>query len=169
MLASATGEAGRPVMRAEPQMAPANLPQSFEAVIALAEKHRDIRLQTELTRFVRLVKFEPGRIELAMEPLAEADLPNRLHRALLDWTGARWGISITEPGQADLPKTLHELAEEKRAEEKRGVQSLPAVQAVLRYFPGAEIIRIEEARLSAAAEAVPIEADEAPEFTDDDL
>jgi DNA polymerase III subunit gamma/tau len=169
MMAAATGEQGRPVMRAEPQIAPASLPQSFEAVIALAEKHRDIRLQTELTRFVRLARFEPGRIELALEPQAEADLPNRLHRALLDWTGARWGISIIEPGQADLPKTLHELAEEKRAEEKRGVQSLPAVQAVLKHFPGAEIIRIEEARLSAAAEAAPIEADEPPEFTDDDL
>lgn len=169
MMASATGDTGRPVMLAEPQAVPVKLPQSFEAVIALAEKHRDIRLQTELTRFVRLAKFEPGRIELALEPQAEADLPNRLHRALLDWTGARWGISIIEPGQADLPKTLHEVAEEKRAEEKRGVQSLPAVQAVLKHFPGAEIIRIEEAKLSAAAEAAPVEADEAPEFTDDDL
>ncbi|MGL5446131.1 MAG: DNA polymerase III subunit gamma/tau [Rhabdaerophilum sp.] len=169
MLASGSGDQGRPVMRAEPQVQPADLPQSFEAVIALAEKHRDIRLQTELMRFVRVARFEPGRIELALEPQAEADLPNRLHRALLDWTSARWGISVIEPGQADLPKTLHEAAEEKRAEEKRGVQSLPAVQAVLKHFPGAEIIRIEEAKLSAAAEAAPVEADEALEFTDDDL
>jgi DNA polymerase-3 subunit gamma/tau len=169
MLVSVGGEPGRPAMRGEPQVVPADLPQTFEAVIALAEEHRDIRLQTDLSRFVRVARFEPGRIELALEPQAEADLPNRLHRALLDWTGTRWGISITEPGRADLPKTLHEIAEEKRAEEKRGVQNKPAVQAVLKHFPGAEIIRIEEARLSAAAEAAAEDAEATPEFTDDDL
>lgn len=169
MMASASGELSRPVMRAEPQVSPASLPQTFEAVIALAEKHRDIRLQTELTRFVRIAKFEPGRIEMALEPQAEADLPNRLHRALLEWTDARWGISLVDAGSTDLPFTLQERMDQQRAEEKRGVQMRPAVQAVLKHFPGAEIIRIEEARLSAAAEAAPVEADEPPEFTDSDL
>ncbi len=79
------GEMQRPVMRAEPQAVPANLPQSFEAVVALAEAKRDIRLQLALTRDVRLTRFEPGRIEFILEPHGEVDLPNRLLRAC--WTG----------------------------------------------------------------------------------
>ncbi|PPD14433.1 MAG: DNA polymerase III subunit gamma/tau [Methylobacterium sp.] len=163
------GEMQRPVMRAEPQAVPANLPQSFEAVVALAEAKRDIRLQMALTRDVRVTRYEPGRIELILEPHGEVDLPNRLLRALLDWTGHRWGVSLVDAPPGALPPTLHEIAEEKRAEERRGVQNKPAVQAILKHFPGAQIVQIEEARISPAAEAAPTEADEPPDFTDLDF
>ncbi len=168
------GEMQRPAMRAEPQAVPANLPQSFEAVVALAEAKRDIRLQMALTRDVRLTRYEPGRIEFILEPHGEVDLPNRLLRALLDWTGHRWGVTVVDAPPGPLPATLHEIAEEKRAEERRGVQNKPAVQAILKHFPGAQIVQIEEARPTAAAEAAPTEADEPPDFTefefsDDDL
>jgi DNA polymerase III subunit gamma/tau len=168
------GEMQRPAMRAEPASVPANLPQSFEAVVALAESKRDIRLQMALTRDVRLARYEPGRIELILEPHGEVDLPNRLLRALHDWTGHRWGVTVVETPPGALPPTLHEIAEEKRAEERRGVQNRPAVQAILKHFPGAEIVQIEEARATPAAEAAPDEADDALDFTglefsDDDL
>ena len=153
-------------MRAEPQAVPANLPQSFEVVVALAEAKRDIRLQMALTRDVRVTRYEPGRIELILEPHGEVDLPNRLLRALLDWTGHRWGVSLVDAPPGPLPPTLHEIAEEKRAEERRGVQNKPAVQAILKHFPGAQIVQIEEARITPAAEAAPTEADEPPDFTD---
>ncbi|MCA3644993.1 MAG: DNA polymerase III subunit gamma/tau [Methylobacterium sp.] len=156
----------RPAMRAEAQAIPSNLPQSFEAVAALAEAKRDIRLQLALTRDVRLMRFEPGRIEFILEPHGEADLPNRLLRALLDWTGHRWGVTVVDAPAGPLPPTLHEIAEEKRAEERRGVQNKPAIQAVLKHFPGAEIVQIEEARATPAAEAAPNETDEPPDFTD---
>ena len=160
------GEMQRPAIRAEPQAVPANLPQSFEAVVALAETKRDIRLQMALSRDIRVTRFEPGRIEFILEPHGEVDLPNRLLRALLDWTGHRWGVTVVETPPGPLPATLHEIAEERRAEERRGVQNRPAVQAILKHFPGAQIVQIEEARPTAAAEAAPSEADEAPDFTD---
>ncbi|CAN1537256.1 DnaX DNA polymerase III, gamma/tau subunits [Rhabdaerophilaceae bacterium] len=156
-------------LRPTPEPAPVLLPQSIEAIVALAGEKRDIRLQTALMRDIRIVLFEPGRIEFALEPQADPDLPNRLHRALLEWTGVRWGVSIAAPAGDAPPQTLQEKADERRAGEKRGVQNSPAVQAVLKHFPGAQIVHIEEARLSAAAAAVPIEADEQPEFSDDDL
>jgi len=160
------GAMQRPAMRAEAQAIPSNLPQSFEAVAALAEAKRDIRLQLALTRDVRLTRFEPGRIEFILEPHGEVDLPNRLLRALLGWTGHRWGVTVVDAPPGPLPPTLHEIAEEKRAEERRGVQNKPAIQAVLKHFPGAEIVQIEEARATPAAEAAPNETDEPPDFTD---
>ena len=156
-----------PASRAEP--AQSALPQSIEALVALAGEKRDIRMQTALMRDVRVVLFEQGRIEIALEPHADPEFPNRLHRALLEWTGTRWGVTVATPAADLAPQTLQEIADEKRAEEKRGVQNSAAVQAVLKHFPGAQIIHIEEARASAAAEAAPLEADEAPDFTDDDL
>jgi len=160
------GDMPRAAMRAEAQAIPANLPQSFEAVAALAEAKRDIRLQLALTRDVRLMRFEPGRIEFILEPHGEADLPNRLLRALLGWTGHRWGVTVVDAPPGPLPPTLHEIAEEKRAEERRGVRNKPAIQAILKHFPGAEIVQIEEARATPAAEAAPNETDEPTDFTD---
>jgi DNA polymerase-3 subunit gamma/tau len=158
--------------RAEAALPAPALPGSLAEIVALAERHRDIRLQTALERDIRVVAFEPGRIEIALLPAAEADLPNRLAKALLDWTGTRWGISIArEPAPGSAAPTLREAREAERQTERAGVQNHPAVRAVLDRFPGAEIIAVRE---PAAADhlAAPDDAtagEDAATFTDDDL
>ena len=44
--------------------------QSFEALIALAGEKRDLAMKSALERDVRLVRFEDGTLELALEPSA---------------------------------------------------------------------------------------------------
>lgn len=154
---------------AQPQNMPAMpMPASLQELVALADRMRDIRLKTALERDIRLVKYEIGRIEIALLPRAEADLPNRLSRALMDWTGQRWGISVArdvEP-EAAAP-TLHEIAEQAREEDRRGVRANPAVRALLETFPGAEI-----ADVRPPAEVAPLGDEVATGediITDDDL
>ena len=125
----------------EPAPETGAMPQSLPELVALAAEKRDIRLKTALERDIRLVSFEVGKIEIMLEPHAEGDLPNRLHKALFDWTGRRWGISVardTAPEKA--APSLHE--ETLRAEQKAldDVRNHPAIRAILETFPGTEII-----------------------------
>jgi DNA polymerase III subunit gamma/tau len=154
-----------------PQRAPQALaspqPQSFAELVAMADEKRDITLKTALERDVRVVSFEVGRIEIALLERAERDLPNRLFRALKDWTGQNWGVTIAKNVAPDaLAPTLHEESEAARAEEAHGIASHPAVQAVMAHFPGARIENFE--RATEVESTTPIEPEE-PEFSDDDL
>jgi len=144
------------------------MPASLPELVALADRMRDIRLKTALERDIRLVKYEIGRIEIALLPRAEADLPNRLSRALMDWTGQRWGVSVArDPEPEAVAPTLHEVAEQAREEDRRGVRANPAIRALLETFPGAEIVDVR-----APAEIAPL-GDEGTGgedvITDDDL
>jgi len=162
---------GGPVARAEPRAQLSSpLPATFEAVVALAEAHRDIRLVTALQRQIRVVSFEAGRIEILLSGATEPDLANRLSKALRDWTGSPWVISLGRlaPG-VEPPPTLHEQREAMRAEDERGVRSHPAIRALLEAFPGAEITEIREASGKAEAETEIVEGALDAPFTDDDL
>ncbi|MCZ8184598.1 MAG: DNA polymerase III subunit gamma/tau [Beijerinckiaceae bacterium] len=145
-------------------------PASLTDLVALARQNRDIRMMTALERHVRVTHFEPGKIDLVLLPLAEPDLPNRLHKVLLDWTGRRWMVSVVSDMPAGtLPKTLHEEAEAAEAETRQGVMALPTIQAILNRFPGTEIVGIREPAEESLPPAEPDALDREAEITDDDL
>ena len=116
--------------------------QSFADVIARATTARDRLLVFALERHVRPVHFEPGRIEIALTPDAEADLPQRLAHALQGWTGHRWIIAISNVENAG--ETVHEMREKDRASVMAEVRADPLVREVLERFPGAEIVDVRE-------------------------
>src|SRR5262245_62792504 len=125
---------------AEPAAAPAApTPPSltvarFEDLIALAAERRDLVVKTALERDVRLVRFEDGKLEVALEPGAAATLVGELSRKLSQWTGRRWMVAVSaEPGAP----TLKAQAEARRAELMRGLTAGPLVQAVVNRCPGA--------------------------------
>jgi DNA polymerase-3 subunit gamma/tau len=111
----------------------------FEDVIALAAEKRDLQLKTALERDVRLVHFEDGKLEIALEPNAPRALINDLSRKLGAWTGRRWMIVVSaEAGQP----TIKSQNDARRADVERGIRADPLVQAVLARFPGAEIVDV---------------------------
>jgi DNA polymerase-3 subunit gamma/tau len=113
--------------------------RSFEELIALAAEKRDLAVKSALERDVRLVGFEDGRLELALETSARKTLVGELSKKLNDWTGRRWMVVVsTEQGAPSL-KAQSEM---RKAELKDGVRSDPLVQAVLARFPGAEIVDV---------------------------
>ncbi len=112
---------------------------SFEQLIALAQEKRDITTKLALERDVRLVRFEDGRLEIALEPQAAKTLAHDLSRKLASWTGKRWLVVISAEQGAP---TLRSQTEARQAEIERGVQADPLVQAVLSRFPGAKIVGV---------------------------
>src|SRR5690606_38483557 len=112
-------------------------PETFEDVVALVRERRDIALVHALERTVRLVRFEPGRLEIAPLAAAPAGLAGDLGRKLTEWTGARWIVTVSgEAGAA----TLHEQRQAERARQVSDARADLAVSAILAEFPGAEIV-----------------------------
>jgi len=119
--------------------APVHALASFEDLVALAAEKRDVAMKSALERDVRLVRFEDGKLEIALEESAPKTLVGELSKKLADWTGRRWMVAVSaDPG---MP-SLRAQAEARKAELKDGVRGDPLVQAVLDRFPGAEIVDV---------------------------
>jgi len=143
--------AEEPVAESEPQV-PTVAVGSFEQLIALAQEKRDIPVKLALERDVRLVRFEDGRLEIALEPQAAKTLAHDLSRKLASWTGKRWLVVIsTEEGEP----TIRSQTDARQAEIERGVQADPLVQAVLNRFPGAKVVGVTAPTAGEEATDVP--------------
>ncbi len=169
--AQATAAAPAPVADpSDPAATPApRMIASFTDLIALAGERRDIALKSMLERDVRLVRFEDGRLEIALEPSAPKALVGDLGRKLGELTGRRWMVVLsTEPGES----TVKAQMQARQAEIERGVQADPLVQSVLARFPGAVVVDvrardIEESGLPAILDADADEIEAEPPLQDD--
>ena len=149
--------------RASLALAPATAPVTaprlarFEDVVALARDKRDISLLRALEHEMRIVRFEPGRIEFTPTETASPILANMLGKKLGEWTGERWMISVAQGATA---QTLGEKRQAKEDEKREGAAAHPVVRKVMELFPGAKIV---------AVRAPEVQQPEAPPPTDEDV
>jgi DNA polymerase III subunit gamma/tau len=145
--AAASGGGGATVARgmAAPQAQPQSVTEpvavlnTFEEMLALIEKKRDISLKLDVERFVRPISFRPGAIEYEAAPGAPANLAQRLVGRLKDWTGERWLIAAQGGGGAE---SLWERQKREERETRSEIEQDPFVVSVMQTFPGAEIIGV---------------------------
>ncbi|MBD1548230.1 DNA polymerase III subunit gamma/tau [Roseibium aggregatum] len=145
LAAIAGGGAQRPPQirpQAAPQVQPA-VPAvalgSLQDCAALASEKRDIPMKVAIERQMRLVKFEPGRIEIQPTEDASADIAGEFGRKLTEWTGTRWIVSIS---RAQGRPTIHEEREANREMLLSDARAHPTVAALLGKFPGAKIVNV---------------------------
>ncbi|MBE9603578.1 DNA polymerase III subunit gamma/tau [Acetobacteraceae bacterium H6797] len=154
-----------PMVAAAPvaEAAPLAAPKAFRDVVALASGRRPM-LHAHLVHSTHLVHFAEGRIELRARPEAPRDMAGQLAALLLELTGNRWTISLSnEPGEP----TLAEQGRTAEAERLSLVKTHPLVQAVLLSFPGASIERVRDDTLDAYGLPPVREADEIGDDDDD--
>ncbi|WP_417768645.1 DNA polymerase III subunit gamma/tau [Stappia sp.] len=137
-------------------------PMSLADCAALAAEKRDIRLKVEIERQMRLVRFEPGRIEIQPVRDADPDLAGRLGRKLSEWTGRRWIVTVS---RTEGRPTLHEEREETQRQLISDAKAEPAVAALLATFPGAKVVDV---RVSAS-EDTPLDMAPVEDDTDPDI
>jgi DNA polymerase-3 subunit gamma/tau len=133
---------------------------TFDAVVDLVRSQRDVKLLVEVESCIRLVSYQPGRIEFTPTSDAPSDLSQRLGGALQRWTGARWAIILSNTGTATT------IAENRTAAEdaiKAEAQQHPLMQAAMASFPNAKIIDIR----TAAEITADAELDALPEVEDE--
>ena len=132
--------------------------RSIEDMMALADKYRDIQAKIQLRTMVRLVRIEPGRVEINLTDDANPTLPGELIKKLADWTGRKWTVALSrEPGQP----TIAETENAKREALVSDARQDPDVAAILKQFPGAKItdVRIIADEEEFAPESVSESAD----------
>ncbi len=105
---------------------------AFDDLIALAAEKRDLAMKSALERDVRLVRFEDGKLELALEPERAQDPgPASCRRNYRDWTGRRWMVVVSaEPGQPSLraqARRAQSGAERRRARRSAGAGGADAL------------------------------------------
>jgi DNA polymerase-3 subunit gamma/tau len=159
---AAIGGGARPQLMtasAAPQEQPTALRlASFPELVALAGRNRDVMIKGALETDVRLVRFEDGRLEIALERHAQRTLVSDLSRKLEEWTGRRWTVTVSnEAGQP----TLREQNLQAKNERERAAEADPRVQEVLARFPGAKVVEVRklapeppEAEVSSAVDPV---------------
>ena len=119
-------------MQAKPILSslnPKNLPKdiivgkisSFEELILLSARKKEIQLKYDLENNVNLIKFSEGKIDISFNENLDKNFVRNLSKKLLEWTGTRWVITLTKKiGK----KTFSELKSIKKKElldqEKKG-------------------------------------------------
>ncbi|WP_348638896.1 DNA polymerase III subunit gamma/tau [Thioclava sp. F36-6] len=125
---------------------------SFDDVVDLIARMRDMTLLLEVESNLRLVNYRPGRIEFEPTPQASRDLAATLSARLQGWTGARWGVSVVSEGGAP---TIAEVKAEEMAKAEAEAMKNPLVAEIFARFPGAKIeILPEEDTAAIEAEAL---------------
>jgi DNA polymerase-3 subunit gamma/tau len=142
--AEAVVPAPRPAPAAHPPSQAA--PASFREVVRLFAERKEALLEYHLSSSVRLVRFEPGLIEISTLPTAPANLASRVGGLLTEWTGRRWIIGISAAaGQQTLAEADKVLADASL----RSARASPVVQAIMEAFPGAIITEVRDLAQSA--------------------
>jgi DNA polymerase-3 subunit gamma/tau len=111
----------------------------FEDIVELIRRHRDVKLLVEVETGIRLVAYQPGRIEVQPTADAATDLAGRLGSRLQAWTGSRWVITVCDDGGG---ATIAEVRDAAENAIKAEAAAHPLVQAVIAAFPKAKITDI---------------------------
>lgn len=115
-------------------------PTSYAAMVDLFQQRGELVLWSYLSQSVRLVKFEPGRVEVNPAPSLPQGFVGQVGKHLTDWTGQRWVMVISA---AEGDPTLKEQAEAAKAAYLEKSAEHPLVQKVLETFEGARVIDIQ--------------------------
>ena len=121
------------------QPAPAYNLKNLHDCAALASEKRDIPMKVAIQRQMRLVKFEPGKIEIQPTEDAPADIAGEFGRKLMEWTGQRWFVVVSR--NQGRP-TIHEENEANQQQLLSDAKSHPTVASLLAAFPGAKVVDV---------------------------
>ena len=140
---------------------------TFEHVVELIRSHRDVKLLVDVENCVRLVAYQPGRIEFQPTDDAPRDLAATLGTRLQAWTGNRWAVTVVGAGGG---ATIAETRDADAASLRDQAAAHPLVRAVLTRFPEARIsdVRSPDAlQQEAEIEALPEVDEEWDPFEED--
>ncbi len=152
----------RPALPEPAPEAPSVAVASLSDIAALADQNRDMAFKVLVRRCVRLVRLEPGRLEVNLTGDAPKSLLGDLSAKLKAWTGRNWMVSLSREEGAP---TLAEADAARRETAIVDAKSDPAVAAILAKFPGARIIDV---RIPDVAEAPETETAPPPEPAGED-
>jgi len=114
---------------------------SFQDLINLANKEKEIELKYDLERNVKLVSFNKGKIDISFNEKLNKNFIKSLTEKLLSWTGERWIISLSKNNEA---KSIYEKNLENKDKKIEEFKKSKVAQDIQKAFPDAKLIDLTE-------------------------
>ena len=114
---------------------------SFQNLINLANKEKEIELKYDLERNVKLVSFNKGKIDISFNEKLNKNFIKNLTEKLLLWTGERWIISLSKNNEA---KSVYEKKQEDQNNKIENFKKTKIAQDIQKTFPDAKLIDLKE-------------------------
>lgn len=118
-----------------------NLIQSFQDLLDLTNKHKEIELKFDLERNVRLVKFEQGKIDISFNENLSKDFIKNISNKLNEWTGKRWIISLSKD---EGETTVYEKNDKRKAELIEQMKQSEIYKKIMTTFPDIELVDVKD-------------------------
>ena len=112
---------------------------SFENLIEVCLKKKEIKLKFELEKNVNLVKFEKNRIEISFNDNLDKDFVKDLSSKLFEWTSERWIITFSQLQGELSVKDKEKKIKKTIIDEAKNSQLF---KNVITTFPDAELIDV---------------------------
>ena len=154
MMAAGHGEPSAPIPpqpeTAPPAAAPDAAPEARTAVqpatlldiSELADAHDEPLLAALIRTHVRLVRMQPGLLEINLTDGAPETLPGDMARQLTRWTDTRWMVSLSDGAGG---RTISEERQAARQKQRDDLAETPVIKSIFETFPGAEIESVRPA------------------------
>ena len=113
--------------------------KSFEDLIKLSSKKKEIELKYDLERNVNLIKFSQGKIDIAFNENLSKNFVRNLSEKLLEWTSKRWVITLA---QGKSQKTFVETKTIKKNQQLEDEKKNDLYKKFKNIFPDAELVDI---------------------------
>jgi DNA polymerase-3 subunit gamma/tau len=115
--------------------------KTFEDLIEIATKEKEVELKYDLERNVKLVSFSSGKINISFNEKLNKNFIKILTEKLLKWTGERWIISL---GKEQGEETVYEKNLTNRKNKLVKEMNTRVVKDFLATFPDAKLIDVTE-------------------------
>ncbi len=114
---------------------------SFEDLIYLAGKKKEIQLKYDLEKNVNLIKFSEGKIDISFNQNLDKNFVRNLSTKLVEWTGNRWVITLSkETGEKTFSETRDIRKKELLNNEKKG----EVYKKFISIFSDAELLEVKK-------------------------
>ena len=115
--------------------------QSFDALIEICNKNKELKLKYELETNVNLVRFESQLIEISFNENLDKNFVKDLSEKLFDWTSKRWIITFSKKkGMISKKQNI----KEKKDKLILSVKNDSLYKKITDLFPGSELINVLE-------------------------
>ena len=127
---------------AAPEARAAAQPTTLLDVSELADAHDEPLLAALIRTHVRLVRMQPGLLEINLTDGAPETVPGDMARQLTRWTDTRWMVSLSDGAGG---RTISEERQAARQKQRDDLAETPVIKSIFETFPGAEIESVRPA------------------------
>ena len=112
---------------------------SFNDLLEVCSKKKEIKLKYELEKNVNLVSFEKNRIEISFNDNLDKNFVKDLSLKLFEWTGKRWIITFSKVKGEISVKEKEKI---KKNDQINKVKKTEIFKEVLKKFPDANLLEV---------------------------